>query len=100
MAKEIKVGGRMKVGTLKRNFQDTFGVDIRVYKGAKFADEDATLASIRSKDAKGGDFSVRGNTKVGNVEKAFKESLGIKIQIENSEGKLASDSITLSAASK
>ena len=49
---------------------------------------------------KGGDFSVRGNTKVGNVEEAFKESLGIKIQIENSEGKLASDSITLSAASK
>lgn len=100
MAKELKVSGRMNVGTLKKNFKETFGVEIRVYKGVKFAQEKATLASIRSADAKGGDFSIHGRTKVGKVENEFKEKMGIKIQIENSSGQLASDNISLTQASK
>ena len=73
----LSVDGRKKVKTLKEEFKKEFGVSIRVYKGVKFADDDATLASIRKSDApKTGSFEVHGNTKVGNVEKQFLEALG------------------------
>ena len=106
MAKELNVGGRMKVKTLKKDFNDIFGVEIKVYKttttgkGAKAADGDATLASIRGEGAKGGEISLHGRTKVGNVEKMFKDEMGIGIQILDKEGKLADNSISLSQASK
>jgi hypothetical protein len=100
MAKNIKVSGKMKVSTLKKDFKEAFGAGIRVYNGKKFADDDATLASIRAKDAKGGDISVVGQTKVGNVENAFKEEMGITIQIENKEGGLADNNVTLGSLSK
>jgi len=96
MAKELKVDGRMKVGTLKKNFKEIFNVGIRVYKGQRFADEDATLASIRAESAKGGDIAIHGATKVGNVEKMFKDAMGIKIQIEDKAGELADNDLTLS----
>ena len=97
----ISVSGRQKVKSLKENFKKEFGVNIRVYNGKKFADDDATLASIRSDDApKSGDFEVHGNTKVGNVEKQFKESLGITVQIENKAGDLADNAATLASLKK
>jgi hypothetical protein len=68
MAKEVKVSGRMKVKTLKKDFKEAFGIEIRIYKGKAFADDSVTLASIRSGDAKGGDVALHGATKVGNVE--------------------------------
>ena len=100
MAKELDVGGRMKVKTLKRTFHGTFGVQIRVYKGQKFADDDATLASIRGKDAKGGDIRIHGRTLVKNVEKMFKAQMGIKIQIQDKDGGLADNSLSLSHVGK
>ena len=86
MAKEINVAGRMKVKTLKKDFNEVFNAGIRVYNGKKFANDDATLASIRSDDAKGGGIKIHGRTKVSNVEKMFKEQMGITIQIENRDG--------------
>lgn len=47
----LSVDGRKKVKTLKEEFKNEFGVSIRVYKGVKFADENATLASIRKEGA-------------------------------------------------
>lgn len=97
----LTVSGRQKVKTLKDAFKKEFGVDIRVYNGKRFADEDASLASIRAGGAPGkGDFEVRGNTKVGNVEKQFKDSLGITIQIEDATGQLADNNVTLSSLKK
>ncbi|MCQ2192843.1 MAG: hypothetical protein MJZ23_08315 [Paludibacteraceae bacterium] len=98
---DIKISGRMAVKTLKKQMKDAYGVTLRVYNGVKFADDDATLASIRKGDAKGGEVSVNGHTLVGNFEKAIKENFGIKIQIANGDdSKLSSDSISLSAAGK
>jgi len=100
MAKQVKVSGQMKVATLKKDFKEAFGAGIRIYNGKKFADDNATLASIRAKDAKGGDISIVGQTKVGNVENAFKEEMGITIQIENKDGELADNNVTLGSLSK
>lgn len=100
MAKELKVAGRMKVSSLKKDFKEAFGVNIRIYNGVKFADDDATLASIRAEGVKAGDIEVVAQTKVGNVEKAFLEKMGIKIQIEDKKGDLADNNVTLGSLSK
>jgi hypothetical protein len=97
----LKVDGRFKVKRLKEEFFKEFGVNIRVYKGMRFAQEDLSLASIRSEDApRGSDFEVSGNMKVGNVEKKFFDTLGIKVQIENATGGLANDDETLAQQRK
>jgi len=97
----LTVSGRQKVKTLKEEFKKEFGVSIRVYHGKKFADDDATLASIRAEGAPGkGDFEVHGRTKVGNVEKQFRETLGIRVQLENAEGGLADDNLSLAQLKK
>ena len=95
MAKELKVDGRMKVATLKAKFKEIYGIGIRVYYGKRFADDNVSLTSIRDESAKGGNVPIHGRTKIGNVEKMFKEQLGIRVQIENSTGDLADNNISL-----
>lgn len=98
---EFSIDGRMKVKTLKKQFKDAFGATLRVYKGNKFADEDATLASIRGEGAKGGDLACKGNLKVGNFENKMKEVFAITVQVANyDDSKLADNDITLTAAGK
>lgn len=102
---EFKLDGRMKVKTLKETFKGCFGASLRVYKSptcrGAFADDDATLASIRSEDKKGGTLTVGGNLRVGNFEKKIAEMYGIGVQVSNSsDTKLADDDITIAAAGK
>ncbi len=99
---EISVSGRMKVSTLRDQFKEAFGATLRVYKGVKFADDDATLASIRSEDApKSGDMTIRGNMLVGNFETKFEETFGIKVQVANADNSALSDNeISLTKAGK
>lgn len=95
MSHKLNVHGNMKVSSFKDAFRESFGVNVRVYHGVKFADDSATLASIRSGDAKGQDIGIHGRTKVGNVEKKFLDELGIRIQIENTDGDLADNDLGL-----
>lgn len=98
---DFTITGRMKVKTLKADFKENFGSTLRVYNGQKFADDDATLASIRKNDAKEGDVKINGNMLVGNFEKKILEEFGIKVQVADIENtKLISDSITLTASGK
>ena len=102
---EFKLDGRMKVKTLKDNFKKNFGSTLRVYKSATcrgaFADDNATLASIRAEGKAGGELTVGGNLKVGNFEKKVADMYGIGVQVANADNsKLADDNITLVAAGK
>ncbi len=102
---EFKLDGRMKVKTLKDNFKKNFGSTLRVYKSATcrgaFADDNATLASIRAEGKAGGELTVGGNLKVGNFEKKVAEMYGIGVQVANSDNtKLADDNVTLVASGK
>lgn len=102
---EFKLDGRMKVKTLKDNFKKNFASTLRVYKSATcrgaFADDNATLASIRAEGKAGGELTVGGNLKVGNFEKKVAEMYGIGVQVANSDNtKLADDNITLVASGK
>ena len=96
---EFSINGRMAVKTLKKQFLEKFGAGLRVYDSKKFADNNATLASIRTGDTKGGDFECAGNMQVGNFETEIKELYGIIVQVVDKEDKrLIDNAITLSKA--
>ena len=98
---EFSIDGRMKVKSLKKQFKEAFGATLRVYKGKQFADDDATLASIRVGDAKGGELKCAGNLKVGNFENKMKELFGVTVQVANKDDSaLASNDGTIAAAGK
>ena len=95
----ITINGRMKVKTLKSDFFKAFGLNIRIYDGRSFADDDATLASIRKGDNKGSEFSPRRNTKIGNLEDKMMELFGLKVQIAGSDDSyLCNDDLTIAGA--
>jgi len=81
----LNINGRMKVKTLRADFKKEFGLNLRIYVGVNFADDDATLASIRKGDSKGGEFSPQRNTKVGNFEDKIMDMFGIKTQVSGSD---------------
>ena len=101
---DFKLNGRMKVSSLKEQFNKCFGATLRVYTTPackQFADDDATLASIRAEGFKGGELTVGGNLKVGNFEKKIQELYGIGVQVASADGKkLADNAATLVGAGK
>lgn len=102
---DIALKGNMKVKTLKAEFKKAFGSTLRVYMSesckGRYADEEATLASIRAEGKKGGELAIKGNMQVGNFEKKIAEMYGIGVQVANADdSKLADNSVTLVAAGK
>ena len=95
---KMKVDLRKKVSSLQNEFRTEFGVGIRVYNGAKFAD-DVALNKIAKKST-GGAIDFGGRTLVKTVEKAFMDNFGIKVQVETKDGKLANDDVTLASLKK
>ena len=95
---EFKINGRMKVKTLKELFFNEFEGTLRVYDGKKLADDEATLASIRSEEgAKGGEFVCRASRTVGKFEEEMKTVFGITVQVATRDNYvLVLDGITLS----
>ena len=94
--------GRMKVKTVKAQFKENFGATLRVYTTVdckELADDEATLASIRAEGCAGGEFAVKGNTKVSTFEKKVAELYGIGVQVANADDtEFADDTVTLAAA--
>lgn len=101
---DFSISGRLTVAGLKKQFEKEFGLELRVYNGAKFADDGATLASLS--DKKVDDFECKGNIQIGNFETKFEAATGLKVQVAalpnapKDPGKLVDNSMTLSAASK
>lgn len=99
---EFNINGRMTVSSLRKQFKDAFGATLRVYKGAKFAPENATLASIRSgENVKGGELTCRGNLQVANFEAKMKDIFGITVKVANPDNtKLVRGDMTIAAAGR
>jgi hypothetical protein len=94
---DIEVKGQMQVGTLQKQFEESFGTVIRVYKptkegkintgkGSRPADPKSTLASNCMDGTKVSDITIRKGYTVDAVEKAFAEKMGIGIQIMTPDG--------------
>ncbi|MBQ0136884.1 MAG: hypothetical protein KBS40_02615 [Bacteroidales bacterium] len=102
---EIALKGNMKVKTLKADFKEAFGSTLRVYMSesckGRYADDEATLASIRAEGKKGGELAIKGNMQVGNFEKKIAEMYGIGVQVANADDSaLADNALTLCGAGK
>lgn len=98
---EITFTGNKEVKSLQKEFKDAFGATLRVYNGKRFADPEATLASLRAEGKKGGDLKVAGNMLVGNFEKKVDELYGITIQVAKpDDSTLSKNDITIAAAGK
>ena len=100
---DFDVKGNMKVKTLQKNFSNSFGCELRIYNGKRFAEEDYTIAKIR--DSKivttGEEFTIRASWTVDRLEKQFTESFGIKVQVAlPGNGGLAENSQTLGDVSR
>ena len=95
----MKVDQRKKVSSFQADFKKEFGVGIRLYAGNKLAG-DVSIKSLTAKGSKGGSMDFGGNTKVKNVEKAFKDQMGIKVQVEDKKGGLANNDVTLASLKK
>lgn len=94
---DLSISGRMTVKGLKKSFKKSYGLTLRVYKGNKYADEDATLSSLS--DKKVTEFSAKSNMQIGNFETKFKKATGLKVQVASPKDKeLASNSRTLADA--
>ena len=46
---DFDVQGNMRVKTLQKKFSDSFGCELRVYNGKRFAEKNHTIAKIRDK---------------------------------------------------
>lgn len=98
---EIKVTKASTVKSIKRQFQKDFNCNIRIYNGIKFADEKMKISDLSKTDDPGGTLELGARSRVENVEKYFKATFGIKVQISNSDDtKLADNKMTLTQAGK
>ena len=95
----MKVNQKKKVSDFQAQFLAEFGVKIRVYKGKHLAD-DVAMHTLTPKGSKGGEIDFHGKTLVKNVEKAFEDAMGIKVQVEDKSGGLADNDATLASLSK
>lgn len=97
----FKVDGHTKVKTFKQVFKDTFNATLRVYKGGRHADDEATLASIREEGHVGGEFECGSLDMVNVFEDFVYELYGIKVQVATQDDwVLVLDGITLENAGK
>ena len=90
---------RMLVRTLKNKFKETIGVNIRIYttiNTKRYADDNTPLSILRDIKSSLGKISIDTSKTVGEIEKQFKEEMGIGIQIMSDNGNtFANDNITL-----
>ena len=100
---DISITGNKQVDTLKREFKKEFGLTLDVKKGksnVSIKNVNQTLKEIRDPEAPGGGkFSIRGNMKVGNLEKKFLE-MGIKVNIKKHRGGTIPNDVTLGSVRK
>ena len=100
---DFDVKGNMKVKTLQKNFTDSFGCELRVYNGKRFAENNHTIAKIRDNkiSTTGEEFKIRASWTVDRLEMQFSESFGMKVQVAlPGNGGLAENSQTLGAVSR
>ena len=97
----MKIDGRKRVKTIQREFKEEFGLTLRMYHGARFAEESDTLASIRTKDVRSGTIEINKNDKIVDFENKMKELFGLRVQVASANNeKLCDNDLTLAQAKK
>ena len=103
---EFSIAPNKKIKTVCREFKNSFGVTLVVYKGNIIAEGDLTINQLNKKTSKqvikdAKDLKIVGAMKVGDVENSMNEIFGIKVQIKDKNGKhLVPNEISIGAASR
>jgi len=99
---DISINGRKKVSTLKREFRDKYGLQLKVKVGRSNSDAPThkTLSQVRDPKAPAGSgFTINSRMLVGNVEKKFLK-MGLKVNIKGLRNQIISNDVTLSSVTK
>ena len=97
----IRVTKASSVQSIKKQFSEEFNCNLRIYHGAKFADDKMKISDLSKTDNPGGELELGARSRVENVEKYFMETFGIKVQVSNADDtKLADNDMTLTQAGK
>jgi hypothetical protein len=103
---EFSIAPNKKIKTVCREFKDSFGVTLVVYKGNIIAEGDLTINQLNKKTSKevnkgAKDLKIVGAMKVEDVENSMNEIFGIKVQIKDKNGKhLVPNEISIGAAAR
>lgn len=103
---EFGVSRNKKLKSVSADFKKAFDLTLVFYKGNMIAEGDLTLAALDKKTAKTAtsestSVKVKASMKVGDVEKLFDDSFGVKVQIKDITGKhLVPNEITLGQAKR
>jgi len=97
----IKVTKSSSVRSIKYQFKQDTGLTLRIYKGVKFADEKTKIVELSKTNDPTGTLEIHGRTLVGNIEKFFKESFGIRVQIaDGKDTNLIDNKLSMAKAKK
>lgn len=104
---EFSVAPNKKLKTISNDFKSTFDLSLVFYKGNIIADGDMTLAALNKKTSKDidtksdEDLKIKASMKVGDVEKLFEKTYGVKVQVKDKSGEsLVDNNMTLGNASR
>lgn len=104
---EFSVAPQMKVKSICKNFKETFGCTLAIYKGAQLADPEMTLKQLNDRTAKdiktraAEEIKIKASMKVGDTEKLFDTAYGLKVQIKDPAGNRCVDNnLTIGQASR
>ena len=97
----IDFHGKMLVRTFKQSVHEAIGIRLKVHKGfsmGQTADDDATIASIRSEGAAqvDGSLNLVGSTSVAEAESQIRNALGFAVQVLDASGANADNASKLS----
>ena len=94
---EFSVSGRKKLRTINKEFNDAFGLSLIIYKGNQRAPENFSFADLNKKTSlkvdtsiTNDDLNLKATMSVDDVEKAFLNTYGVKVQIGDKKGNLIS----------
>lgn len=76
---KLEISGSKLVKTLRKEFKDTFGTEIRVYDGRKQADDEKPLSELSIK--KEGILECRSSITAGSFENRMLTEFGLKVKV-------------------
>jgi hypothetical protein len=103
---ELSIQPNKKIKTISKEFEESFGLTLVMYKGKMIAEPTLTLAALNKRttldvNAKSEPIKIKASMLVGAVEKMFEKEWGVKVQVKNSKGdRLVPNEITLGQASR
>jgi len=104
---EFTVAPNKKVKTVCADFKKAFGCTLAIYKGSVLADGDMTINQLNQKTTakidthSSAELKIKASMKVGDAEKLFETTYGLKVQIKDPKGTFCVDNkLTIGQAAR